>query len=211
MKKIFRNMTVVYLILSIMILSCSKPKPSTSFVTKTSVQELPTIKKNRIWQYIVAVVIIVLAETSGQRSSTTTTTQTTDAHGNTTTTTTTKTSCDGLGTCAMGMATQPDGGGNLNTDDQSFNLHTDLKLNAKLATTQSNDIILLVEDGQNSAEITQRFFYGDYIYFLSESYTVNNPTVLSSLGLTSPLVIRAANYPVYQQENMKYIIVGHKS
>lgn len=157
-----------------------------------------------------AAVIVIIAETTGQKKKTITTTTSTDAHGNSTTTTTTNIDCLGLGVCSWGMALNPNGDGNFNSDDCTFSLHTDLKLNAKLAITQSNDIILLVENGQNTDDITQRFFYGDYL-LISESYTVNNPSVLSILGLSTPFVIEAANYPVCQQDNMKYIIVGHKS
>lgn len=148
-------------------------------------------------------------ETTGQK--TTTTTTVTNQNG---TTTTTVTSCDGLGLCAGSLCVSSNTGNDLislDVNDQSMSLHTDIRVNAKLAVTKSNDIILLVENNQNPQSIMNKFFYGEYKYFFPESYTVNNPEVLEALGLNSPFVIQGANYPVYSQENMKYIIVGHKS
>jgi len=210
MKKTIIKVAVSYLILSVLIVSCTKEPVST---TKTVKSELPTIKKERFWEWIVAAVIIIVTETTGQKTTTTTTTTTTNGTGTHTNTTTTST-CDGLGVCAGSICVNTNSGngnGSLDVNDQSFALHTDLRVNAKLAVTQSNDIILLVEDGQNTDDIKNKFFYGEYLYFMPNGYTVNNPNILQSLGLSSPFTIIGANYPVYQQENMKYIIVGHKS
>lgn len=208
MKKVIIKVAVSYLILSVLLVSCAKEPVST---TKTVKSELPTIKKERIWQWIVVAVIIIVAETTGQKTTTTTTLTTTDGTGTHTNTTVTS-KCDGLGVCAGSICINPNSGnGSLDLNDQSFDLHTDLRVNAKLAVTQSNDIILLVEDGQNTDEVKNKFFYGEYLYFMPDGYTVNNPNVLQSLGLNAPFRIIGANYPVYQQENMKYIIVGHKS
>lgn len=210
MKKIGIKIAVSYFILSVLLVSCAK-EPAT--ITKTVKTELPTIKKERIWQWIVAAVIIIVTETTGQKKTTTTTTTTTNGTGTHTTTTTT-TNCEGLGVCAGSIRLNPNSGngnGSLDVNDQSFSLHNDLVVNAKLAVTRSNDIILLVEDGQNTDKVTNSFFYGEYLYFMPDGYTVNNPNVLQSLGLSDPFKIKGANYPVYEQGNMKYIIVGHKS
>lgn len=198
------------MILAVLLISCSKGVVTTSKTIRT---ELPTLKKERIWQYIVATVIIIIAETTGQKSTTTTTTTTTNGTG-THTTTTSKSTCDGIGVCAGSICLNSNSSSvnnALDVNDQSFELHTDLKVNANLATTQSNDIILYLLEGQNSNETSNQFFYGDYIYFFPDSYEVNNPIVLQALGLSNPFVIQGANYPVYTQGSMKYIVVGHKS
>lgn len=210
MKKVILNLSLYYLVLSVLLVSCTKEPTTTTKIVKS---ELPTLKRERIWQYVVAAVIVIIAETTGQKTTTTTTTTTTDGSGTHTTTTTTS-ECKNLGVCAGSICVKPNSGlseGPLDVNDQSFNLHTDLRVNAKLALTQSNDIILLLEEGQNSLEEMNKFFYDDYIYFFPESYSVNNTSVLRALGLTKPFVIQGANYPVYQQGSMKFIIVGHKS
>ena len=137
-----------------------------------------------------------------------TTTTSTGAGSQTSTTTT----CEGLGSCGGSIVCPSSSGGltPLNMSDDKFLLHNDLALNAKLAVAESGDILLLTVAGDNPLDVVNRFFYSDYIYFLSESYTVNDPNSLSKLGLSSPFTIQAANYPVYTQDNMKYIVVGHK-
>ena len=207
-KVIALTMLAFVTIASTVFVSCNKQQtilPTTNSITVK--KELPTIKKERFWQYIVAVVIVIVANTEGQWSQTTNTV--TNAQGTSTTTTTT---CSGLGHCSSGMVINNGGGQNdpLNENEGVF-LNSELNVNAKLAVTESNDIILLVENGQNSQEINNKFFYDEYIYFMPNDYKVNNQNVLRQLGLNEPFTIKGANYPVYTQENMKFIVVGHKS
>ena len=141
--------------------------------------------EKRLW-WIPAVVYIIVKLSEGQWQGTT------DGNDN---------GCKGIGNCGNHSVAAGSGQGTGTTYDPGF--VGDYQSQAFFGVTQSGEVILAMDENSDP-EAKAKFFYDTHVY-MSPTQVIDNPDVLSELGLSAPVVIEEGSYEVFENDGIQFI------
>lgn len=116
--------------------------------------------------------------------------------------------CAGVGSCHVALSA-PSTGNSFSDSSIPADSH-DYEVKMKVVKNNDGKILLGLDPSENSTQDVDKLFYDDEIDFLSpgQVYTIDNVDVLTSLGLTDPIVVNAGKYKVYNgSDGGIYIII----